>query len=278
VIPRVIHRIWLGSNPMPDDFERYGETWREHHPRWEMRLWTDADLPSFGSQEALGRSRSQGERSDLLRYELLLRFGGVYVDTDMECLRSIEPLLEGAPAFAGLIRPGRLGNAILGAVPEHPAFEELLARARSGAGSRHVSKATGPALVSRVLLRASDVKILEPDAFYSFHPVRSPERGRRPPGAYGIHHVEASWKSRDDLRDEIRRLRDRLERASERHRTLRRGVARLRERAQAARAREKRLERDLARKGRRLTAIERSRWWRVRTLLTRARARVGARR
>jgi mannosyltransferase OCH1-like enzyme len=278
VIPSVIHRIWLGSSPLPADFERYGSSWREHHPSWEMRLWTDADIAEFGCPEAFARTRHHGERSDLMRYELLWRYGGLYVDTDMECLRSIEPLLEGARAVVGLVRPGKLGNAVLAAAPGHPAFEELLARARAGAGSGHVGRATGPGLVTSVLLGADDVRILEPEAFYSFHPVRSPDRDRRPPGAYGIHHVEATWKSRDDLRDEIRRLRDRLERASARRKRLERAVARLRRQARRARDRGGRLHRALGRASARLDGVERSRWWRLRrrvaTLLARGR-RIG---
>ena len=99
-IPRIIHRIWLGGDPLRDEFDHYGDTWRNHHPGWEMRLWTEDDLPELGLTEALARGRHQAERADVLRYELLERFGGVYVDIDFECMRSLEPLLDGVEAFA----------------------------------------------------------------------------------------------------------------------------------------------------------------------------------
>ena len=265
---------------MPERFEGYGESWHRHHPGWEMRLWTDSDLPELRFPEAMERGRNPGERSDLLRYEVLVRFGGVYVDTDMECLRSIDSLIEGVDAFAGAVRAGKLGNAILGCAPGHPAFERLLEEASRRSGTGHVSGATGPRLLTDVLTALEDVRIFPPDAFYHFHHRRSPTKDRETPGAYAIHHVDASWKSTDDLRDDIRRLRNRLERADSRNQRLRRSRRRLGRRATSARSRQRTLPRRLERVERRLATIERSHWWRLRArlapVLGPARARVSA--
>ena len=63
------------------------------------------------------RLRKPTERSDIIRLEVLFRFGGVYVDTDVECLRPIDPLLrEGADFFAAYMRPGTVNNAVIGSV------------------------------------------------------------------------------------------------------------------------------------------------------------------
>ena len=122
-IPRTIHRVWLGAAPMPDEHERFGETFAEHHRGWEMRLWTEPDLPMLGiAAIEHGRSRTHSELANLARYEILHRFGGIYVDTDVECRRSFTPLLGGIRAFAALESPGRVGNAVLGAIPGHPVF------------------------------------------------------------------------------------------------------------------------------------------------------------
>lgn len=263
---------------MPERFQAYGESWRRHHPSWEMRLWTDAELPDLRLSEAMQRARHHGERSDLLRYELLVRFGGVYVDTDMESLRSIEPLLEGVVAFAGAVRPGKLGSAIIGAEPGHPAFERLLEEAIRRVGSGHVAGATGPRLLTDVLSEAEDVTIFPPAAFYHFHHRRSPEKDRARSDAYAIHHVDASWKSAEDLREDIRRLRNRLEKARSKNQRARRSRRRLRRRVKRARARRRKLSRAITRSERRRLAIERSRWWRLRARLSpgieRARAAV----
>ena len=45
-IPKIIHQIWLGG-ALPQKYYAMQKTWQEHHPDWEYRLWTDADLPTF---------------------------------------------------------------------------------------------------------------------------------------------------------------------------------------------------------------------------------------
>lgn len=76
-IPRTIHRVWLGEQPMSDEYRQFGETFARHHPGWEHRLWTEKDLPALGiGEDEHTRSRSHSELSDLVRYEVLLKFGG----------------------------------------------------------------------------------------------------------------------------------------------------------------------------------------------------------
>ena len=94
LIPRIFHRIWVGPDPLPAEYARYGQTWLDHHPGWELRFWTDDNFPDgLRRPEAQERLRSPVERANILRLEVVWRFGGVYVDTDFECRRSIEPLI-----------------------------------------------------------------------------------------------------------------------------------------------------------------------------------------
>ncbi|HZQ64003.1 MAG TPA: glycosyltransferase, partial [Gaiellaceae bacterium] len=104
-IPTVFHQIWLGPDPLPAEYAAYQQTWLEHHPGWTLRFWTEDNLPlPLRRPEAAERLRVPAERANILRLELLWRFGGVYLDTDFECLRSIEPLIEGAELFISLAK------------------------------------------------------------------------------------------------------------------------------------------------------------------------------
>ncbi len=274
---------------MPEEYERYGESWRRHHPDWELRLWTDTELPELRFPEAFEKARNFGERSDLLRYEILAREGGVYVDTDVECKRPIDPLLDGVAAFAGWVRPQKVGNAIIGAVAGHPAIERMLEEAQARVGSGHVSGATGPKLLTEVLASSEDVTIFDREVFYPFHPRRSPEGEADHPGAYAIHHVEASWKTSEQLREDIRRLRNRLESLQSRKQRAKQRSRELDKRVRRVEGRSRKLDAELGRARRHLATIERSRWWRLRRGLARAigpardavraaRARLGSRR
>src|SRR2546429_4401108 len=115
-IPRIFHRIWLGTEPMPPEYVAFGNTWLAHHPGWTMHTWTDAFIPKLHNDSAFRRSTALSGKANILRYEILLRHGGVYIDTDFECLRNIEPLLHDVSCFVGLQSPELANNAILGAV------------------------------------------------------------------------------------------------------------------------------------------------------------------
>jgi inositol phosphorylceramide mannosyltransferase catalytic subunit len=198
-IPRVFHRIWVGPDPLPAEYEAYGRTWQEHHPGWEVRLWTEENLPEgLGRAEIYERLRAPAERANILRLELLWREGGVYVDTDFECLRSIEPLVSEAELFITLAKPGRVNNALMGAVPGHAVVEEALARLQPVEFYGHDKAATGTRFLDSLLIDRPGVTLLDAELFY---PQTETERQR----AYAVHHKARSWKDADELRIDLER-------------------------------------------------------------------------
>jgi hypothetical protein len=189
-IPRTIHRIWVGAEPMPAEYERFGRTFAQHHPDWAMRLWTEDDLATLEiTADERGRSRSASELSDLARYEVLHRFGGVYVDTDFECRRPLTPLLRGIDAFVALEAPGRVGTAILGSVAGHRVFARAakLARQTLGMGA-HSADASGPYLLSLILEQEPDVTTFGAELFYPYGWDEPERRHETFPDAYAVHH------------------------------------------------------------------------------------------
>jgi hypothetical protein len=194
-IPRTIHRVWLGERPMPEEHERFGRTFAQHHPDWEMRLWTDADLPALGIGAAeRKRSRTHSELSNLVRYEVLCRHGGVYVDTDVECLRPLTPLLHGIDAFAALEVPGGIGNAILGSIAGHPVFARAASLARHTVGTGANSPdANGPHFLSLIVEQEPNVAIFATRLFYPYLWDELERRHETFPDAYAVHHWALSW-------------------------------------------------------------------------------------
>jgi mannosyltransferase OCH1-like enzyme len=194
LVPRVFHRVWLGDESMPEEFVAYGETWVEHHPGWEMRFWTEDNLPELERTEVLDPARVGAERVDILRYELLWRFGGVYVDTDFECLRSIEPLLGGLTFFTAWHNPprDRVNNAFIGCVPGHPIVERAMREARPGTPGEYSKPATGPHLFDAVVRDYPEATRFKSSLFY-------PRTARERAHAYAVHHEARSWSSMDPV-------------------------------------------------------------------------------
>ncbi len=130
-IPKIIHQIWLGPKRPPGFFLKFRESWQKLHPDWEYKLWTDDDLVGydFDLRDLFDQSENYGEKSDILRCELLLKHGGVYVDADFECLKPFDELLRKYDFFAGIEPPHEIiessrvlliSNALIGTVPNHP--------------------------------------------------------------------------------------------------------------------------------------------------------------
>ena len=150
--PLVAHEIWLGDE-MPTVkrllYERNKEilAWWG----WELRLWGvgDIDAENFphthkALRRGLRRFETTGENvwsmvGDLMKFEILYRVGGLYLDTNVELLRDPSPLFwdtasAGKQAFfvadpgdnrfvsAGMIGAVEPGSALLGAVVTNGAY------------------------------------------------------------------------------------------------------------------------------------------------------------
>lgn len=138
MIPRTIHQIWIGESSPPAAFEAWSERWQELNPDWSYVRWSDCPI-NFAVRDLFDRAEEIVDpagvgqfRADVLRYEILHRFGGVYVDLDFEPVRplsAIDELVGAAEAWAAWEETGRwVGNAILGAEAGSPAMRVLLER------------------------------------------------------------------------------------------------------------------------------------------------------
>jgi mannosyltransferase OCH1-like enzyme len=188
-IPRIFHQIWVGPDPFPDELAAHQATWVHHHPDWEHRLWTEENLPiDLERREAYELLRIPAERADIIRLELLYRHGGVYVDVDFECLRPIDPLIEGVEFFAGYRKPRRPNNAIIGSAPGHPILAEAIREIRPRTTYGPVDKSgTGPLFWRKLLRRHPEAMIFDKAFFY---PWSVEELGR----AYALHHQARTWQ------------------------------------------------------------------------------------
>lgn len=91
MIPKIIHQIWLGPKSPPWNLMN---TWRQNHPDWAYYLWRDSNRPILTAEKQFNRITSYTMKSDILRYELMFKYGGMYVDCDVLCLKPFDHLLE----------------------------------------------------------------------------------------------------------------------------------------------------------------------------------------
>jgi len=187
MIPRILHRIWFGSKPIPQQYDFFWAEWARLHPGWEQVTWTEKELPPlinwkiYDEVELWGHScgvpmsheRAVAvQRADVVCYEALYHFGGVYVNCDVRPLRSFEPLLEHA-AFVGMEDDYHICNAVMGAERRHRLMGQAITQMPARwTQYRHVGMevATGPQHLTAVWRSGSyDVTVLPREAFYPVH-------------------------------------------------------------------------------------------------------------
>ncbi len=199
-IPRILHRtVPAATDPRAD---RYWAGFEGLHPGWTLMTHRDpldpADWPL--TSEHWGKAANGAQFADMIRLEALIRWGGVYVDSDVEPLRPLDSLL-GVPAFAAYEDRRCVPNAVLGAVPGHPAIRACLELMLSRLPGD--TWPAGPGVTTEVLVGRDDVLLLPPGAFYPYHYKEKHRAGedfrKSDPWAFAVHHWAGSWLRKDDV-------------------------------------------------------------------------------
>jgi mannosyltransferase OCH1-like enzyme len=207
-IPKKIHQIWLGS-PVPEKYKDWMESWKQFNPDWEYRLWTDKDLTEdqihITDWDIFNEIGNMGQKADYLRYHILNQFGGLYVDTDFECLAPFDSLRY-AKFLAGITYDKNpiVNIAIIGGIPHHPIIERVLRtmEVKPGDSSKHVFNTTGPYFFTKCFFEEvgeymEGVVVLAPQYFYPFPNEKGfQERNGKDyikECSYAIHYWDISW-------------------------------------------------------------------------------------
>lgn len=104
-IPKIIHYCWLGGNPKSESVLKCIESWKKYCPDYEIREWNednlDISMNEYTSQAY--EAKAWGFVPDYLRLWIVYNYGGIYLDTDVQLVKSFDDLLE-YPAFIGFER------------------------------------------------------------------------------------------------------------------------------------------------------------------------------
>lgn len=172
-IPQIIHQIYEDLSGPPCSLVEISQSWKEFNPDWEYRFWNKNDIEAFLNEyypEFISIYKAfpfNVQRWDAIRYLILYKFGGLYVDMDYECTENITPILCNVECAMGLepeahaLRshvPYIVGNAFMATVPGHPYFKELIDAVffNNGNNSTYIDSVelvlntTGPFMTTRI--------------------------------------------------------------------------------------------------------------------------------
>ena len=95
MIPKIIHYCWFGKAPQPSITLKCIESWKKFCPDYEIRLWNEDnfDVNCCEYTRQAYEEKKWAFVSDVARFKILNEFGGLYFDTDVELLKSVDSFL-----------------------------------------------------------------------------------------------------------------------------------------------------------------------------------------
>ena len=208
MIPKKIHYCWVGGSPLPESAIKCIRSWKKYCPDYEIIEWNEAnyDFSSIPYMKEAYDAKKWAFVPDYARLDIVYRYGGIYLDTDVELIRPFDRLLllQGFAGFEddlhvafGLGFGAEAGNPVIKKLME--AYDDLHFIGDDG----ELNLTASPVLNTDTLVRRCGLicngKNQELDGLTVFSPEyfcpKSFEDGivRKTKNTYSIHHYDASW-------------------------------------------------------------------------------------
>lgn len=101
-IPKKIHYCWFGGNSLPEDAKKFINSWKKYCPDYEIIEWNESNFNiniNNYVKEAY-HAKKWAFVSDYARLFIIYNYGGIYLDTDVELIKSIDIFLKYSAFFA----------------------------------------------------------------------------------------------------------------------------------------------------------------------------------
>lgn len=122
MIPKIIHYCWFGGKNIPQESVSCIESWKKHCPDYRIIEWNDYNynLQKNDYVKITYSLKKYAFLTDYVRLDVIGQYGGIYLDTDVELLKPLDPLLHN-DGFLGLEEEGRIATGLgFGAIKNHP--------------------------------------------------------------------------------------------------------------------------------------------------------------
>lgn len=203
MIEKKIHYIWFGKEK-PEKVLKCIESWRKFLPEYEIIEWNEKN---FDVEKELKENKFFKECykrelwafvSDYVRVKVLYENGGVYLDTDMEIIKNLDPLLD-AELFLGYENDSVLSFGIMGTIPKNIVFKKFLEFYQNEIWNSPLYIVTG--ILTKILkeeygnklFETSGIKIYPKEYFYPYNHDEEFTEKCLTENTYGIHWWGKSW-------------------------------------------------------------------------------------
>lgn len=130
-IPKIIHQIWIGPHPMPTNFMN---SWKNKNPDYEYICWTEEKIKelnfTFRCQKIIDIVELYHGKADIMRLEILYKYGGIYLDADSICIEPLNDTFLKNKAFATYENENKRGDLVangnIGFIPNYPLCNDAI--------------------------------------------------------------------------------------------------------------------------------------------------------
>ena len=221
MIPKKIHYCWFGGNPLPEDVKGYIASWRKYCPDYEIIEWNESnfDINCCAYVREAYEVKKWAFVTDYVRLYALYRYGGIYMDTDVEVIKPLDELLKYS-AFSGYESKTSISTGTMGACQENEWVKMLL----DDYNDRHFvmpdgsyDQTTNVITITNLTVKKYEIVLDGEMKMFGHNMVMLPfdylcaksyKTGQviKTDNTYTIHHFKGSWLSDDEKkRDFIRK-------------------------------------------------------------------------
>lgn len=209
-IPKLIHYVWVGGRPLPKQTVAYLKSWQTTNPSYQIIRWDESNIDfSHPYLQQAQRLNKWANISNYVRLKAVYDHGGIYLDTDVKLLTSLDSTLQHSCFFEFCVKEEYfdwVNNAIMGAVPHHWFIKKCLKEITNSFDGSEAANLSSPTLITRLLkkiglrhycdqgLMIKDIFVYPLETFNPFNWKQKYSAKYITPATIAIHLWEKRWE------------------------------------------------------------------------------------
>ena len=130
-IPKILHIMWIGSKPAPMNCIM---SWKNKNPDFEFIFWNEEEINkrglTFKCMKQINDIDEISGKCDIIRWEILYKYGGIFVDADSICIEPIDDYFMDKTGFSTyeneILRKSLVACGIMGFIANHTLCRDII--------------------------------------------------------------------------------------------------------------------------------------------------------
>ncbi len=205
MIPKIIHYCWFGEREKPENVVRMIEGWKKKLPDYTFMEWNDTNfnVNELRYTQSAYNQKKYAFVSDVARLKALSLYGGIYMDTDVEVIRSFDDILDHR-CILGMEERNFIATSFIAAEPDFPLINDFIGSYSklefdSKSAETNVQKLT-KIMVSKGFVQKNemqqigDITVFPREYFSPYDYINCIDM--RTENTYCVHHFSVTWMPR----------------------------------------------------------------------------------